>query len=232
MTTVAQFFPFDESHLAGGQARILFAPITNTPVPASPADIFEQETPYTPKSGGTGLTAYAWEDFGATAAPLEYGRNLTVNEWKIQQQTSAVLEDPQEVVRTLKIPMAEFRPDLIQLLENAPEVAAIAAAAGSSAFNAVGFGSVSDLTQYRVAYAIVRPKEAGIVVESGGNERGRLLVQAAYRCSVSAENVSITFGLSEMASADLTLKLYPEPGQPQGQEYGSWFDEVAGTIGS
>lgn len=230
---MGQFFPFDPTHLAGDQARILFAPLSEpVPVPANIPDVFNPNDPYAPKAL-VGVGAYAWEDFGATQAPLDYSRDLAVTEWKIQQQTTAVLEEPSAVNRTVKIPMAEFRPQLIQLFENAPEVTALAAAAGYSAADKIPFGTFADIAQYRVAYATKRPKEAGTVTEtvaSGGKVRGRILMQVLYRCQISAENLQIQFGLGEMAHADITLKLFPEPGQTEGEEYGFWVDEHAGVI--
>ena len=64
----------------------------------------------------------------------------------------------------------------------------------------------------------------------GGTPRSRFVVQAFYRCSLAAENVTINYGIGEMVTADMTLRLFPEPGQPQNAEHGKYWIEAAGTI--
>ena len=40
----------------------------------------------------------------------------------------------------------------------------------------------------------------------------------------------VTYGMGDMVSADITLKCYAEPGQPQNQEHGTYFFEEAGIL--
>jgi hypothetical protein len=189
------------------------------------------KTPYAPVAGAS--VASPWVNLGGTTAPVVYDRGLTVNEWKVQQQLTAVLLVPQEVIRTIKIPAAEFaRADLIQMFENGPAQSAVAAAAGISAQEMQPFGQFTDLLQFRVALAAFQPLEAGTVFESaGGPSRPRLMMQEFHRCSITAENVSVTYGMGDMVSADITLRTYPEPGQAQNAEGGAYWFEAAGTIG-
>jgi hypothetical protein len=222
-----QFFVFDETYFVNGQGRLLFSELgtdSDVAVPAGPVDIFAQVSPYAPATG--------WVDLGATNAPPVYDRDVALTEWKIQQILTPVLEIPQAITRTIKMPAAEFaRPDLLQMFENADAPTAVAAATGASAYAAAPFGQFTDLNQYRVALACFQPLEAGAVVEgTDGPVRPRLVVQVFYRCSLTAESVSVTYEQAGMVAADITLKCYPEPDQPQNQEHGTYFFEDAGTI--
>ena len=235
MTTLSKFFTFDATNFVNGQIRVLFSKLGNgsladTPVPTDISKIFAMKSPYAPITATS--VSSPWVDLGGTTAPVVYNRGLTVNEWKIQQQLTAVLLVPQEVIRTIKIPAAEFaRADLLQMFENGPAQSAVAPTTGTSAQEVQPFGQFTDLTQYRVALAAFQPLEAGIVFETaGGPTRPRLMVQAFYRCSIAAENVSVTYGMGDMVSADLTLKTYLDPSQPQNAEDGAYMFEAAGTI--
>ena len=233
--TLSQFFTFDATNFVNGTVRVLFSKLNNgtltdQPVPSDISKVFAMKSPYSPVT--TPSTASPWVDIGATTAPCVYDRGLTVNEWKIEQRLTAVLLVPQEVIRTIKVPAAEFaRADLLGLFENGPAQNAITPTTGVSAQEQQPFGQFTDLTQYRVALAAFQPLEAGTVYESaGGPSRPRLMVQTFYRCSISAENVSVTYGKGDMVSADLTLRTYPEPGQAQNAEGGTYWFEAAGTI--
>lgn len=232
--SLSQFFTFSNNNFVNGQARMLFSKLgngtlTDQAVPTSIASIYAMKTPYAP-SAASGFSP--WVDVGATSVPPVYDRNVALNEWKIQQILTPVLMVPLEIVRTIKIPAAEFaRADLLGLFENGPAQGAVAPTTGISAQATQPFGQFTDLLQYRVALAAFQPLESGTVYESaGGNTRPRMVVQVFYRCSIMAENVSVTYGQADMVSADVTLKCYIEPGQPQNAEYGSYFLEAAGTI--
>jgi hypothetical protein len=233
--SLSQFFTFDGTNFVNGTVRVLFSKLSNgtltdQPVPTDISKIFAMKSPYAPVTGAS--TASPWVDVGATHAPCVYDRGLTVVEWKIEQRLTAVELVPQEVIRSIKIPAAEFaRADLIGLFENGPAQNAIIAATGVSAQEQQTFGQFTDLSRYRVALAAFQPLDAGVVYESaGGPSRPRLMVQTFYRCSLTAENVSVTYSKGEMVTADLTLRTYPEPNQGQNAEGGSYWFEAAGTI--
>jgi len=225
---LSQFFPFTTANFVNGQARLLYSQLNgnsaDVAVPVSPVSVFGQKSPYTPAAG--------WVDVGATHMPPEYSRDLKTNEWKIQQKISAVLMVPAETIRTVKIPAAEFaRADLMQMFENGPAANVIAAVAGTNRpFSQQQFGQYTDLNQYRVALACFQPLGSGVVNEGAGGNRPILVTQVFYRCSLHAENVMVKYGLGDMVTADVTLQLFPEPGQPQNAEYGAYFFESAGTI--
>jgi hypothetical protein len=232
--SLATFFEYDATKLINGQARVLYSKLkngslTDTPVPADISKIFLMDSPYTPYSAGSLYSP--WVAIGATAAPITYDRGVTAVDWKIQQILTPVLIVPQEITRTFKVPIAEAaRADLIQLFENGPAQNSIAGATGISAQQQQQIGQFTDLTQYRFAVAMFQPLEAGVVTEQSGGTRPRLVVHYLNRCSLMAENVTVNYGQAEMVNFDLTVKAYPEPGQPQNAEYGGFFFEAAGTI--
>lgn len=232
MTALSQFFTFTEANFVNGQARLLYSLLgtsSDVSVPASPVDIFEQVSPYTPASG--------WVDLGGISTPPQYSSGRTLNEWKVQQQMSAVKRVPTDLTRTVKFTAAEVkRADILQMFENASQARSIAAVTGTSdataasAFSAVDFGQYADLNEYRFAIAAFQPQDAGTVVEPGGASRPCLVVQVLKRVSLDTENSTSNWGIGEMVTGDITLKCLPEPGADQNTEHGTYFFETAGTI--
>jgi hypothetical protein len=221
---VSDLNPYDLNNLAGGAIRALFAPITE-PVPTRPEDIFLPVAPYTPQGG--------WVDFGATTGPFTYTRGITKAGASIQQETSAVLEDVTETIRTVAAPFAEMRPEVIKMIEEGGAQAAVASTGvGESDWTGQPVGSISELTRYRMAFVARRKKAQGQVREGvAGPYRGRFLVYVAYQVELNAESVSIGFERGALASATVTFKLYPEPTiTDEGEEFAQWFDEDANTI--
>lgn len=231
--SLATFFEVNIANLVNGQARVLFSELSNgtltdQPVPtAGIQSIFAMETPYAPVAvSGTS----PWVDFGGTAAPPESGRNLTINEWKVQQQYTPLLMVPGEVEHTIKIPAIEVaRADILGMVENGPAVAAISAGSHYSAQQLQAFGQFTDLLQYRIAIASFMPLKAGAVTEPSGT-RPRLFVQFFNRCSISAENVPLNWEIGQPLHCDVTLKCYVEPGAAQNNEYGGYLIESVGTL--
>lgn len=213
--------PFDLNELAAGAVRVIVFPITKAVI-TTPKLAFAQVAPYAPTSTGV--------DVGATSGPFTYDRNLTVQSYKVEQSSSVVLETPDELIRQIHVPMAEIRPENVQMFENAAEIGSIAASANASAFQTVAAGSVSDLTAYRVVFVGMRQKQQGAVIEPGGTTRGRFIGAICHRAVMTADSSSVSFGKGNLASMNVTLKLLPEPGQPEGEEQIIWFDETAGTI--
>lgn len=213
-------FPYDVNEIADGPIRCMYAPITE-PLPNDLGDLVDQTDPYDPAGG--------FVDFGATGGPMQVARNITSAAYNIQQTTTAVLERITEVTRAATVNVAELRPDIVAMIEEGL-AADVAAAAGLSAHSKVTFGNIEDLTQYRMAFLGRRSKSQGVVVEPGGVERGRLFAYVAYRVQLQAENLQLGFAEGDMANADVTFKLYPEPGQAAGAEHGVWLFEDAGTL--
>ena len=221
---MSELNPYDLNALVGGAIRAVYAPISQA-VPARLEDIVDLTSPYALNG--------AWEDFGATTGPFTYTRGITKAGSTIQQESTAVLEEITEVVRTVGAPFAELRPEILKMIEEGGEANAISGA-GNNQSAQVGqpVGSISELTRYRVAFIARRKKAQGTVREGvAGPYRGRFLAFAAYQAELNAESVSIGFERGALASATVTFKLYPEPTiTAEGEEYGQWLDETAGVI--
>ena len=218
-------FPYDVNNLTGGRTRILYAP-TSQAIPANMDDIFEMD-------GGGYVVKGSWLDLGATKEASSYARGFDTGAWEIQQVVGAVVEEVTDVTRTLTVSFADFKPEHLQIIENAPSIATLAAAAGRSAQKQVSFGAFSSITRYRFAFVQQRSKQSGIVTESAGagsGTRGRFLCGVLYDAQISADEVTFEQAKGELTGVGVTFTGFPASGQPTGQEYGTWLDELAGTI--
>lgn len=215
-------FPYDLNDLFGGTIRFLTAPSTE-PVPGDISDIIDMTSPYAANG--------SWVDLGATGGPFQYNRNLTVGGYNIQQTQGTVLEEVTDVTRTMSVAAAEVRPDVIRMLEQGAAQEAISASANVSAQTKVPFGSIADLTSYRVAAIGRRKKVQGLVTEPGGATRGALVAWVGYSANISADNAQISVGEGDMATVPLTFSLHPDATvTDEGEEYGCVLFETAGTI--
>lgn len=210
-------FPYDVNELASGPIRCLYAPITQA-LPATFDDIVDISDPYDPATG--------WVDFGATAGPMQVARNITTAAFNIQQTTTAVLERVSEVVRAVTVNIAELRPDIVAMLEEG-------VAADKTGYSQVTFGNINDLTQYRMAFIGSRVKGQGTVTETAPSTktRGRLFAYVAYRVQLQAENLQLGFAEGDLANGNVNFRLYPEAGEPEGEEHGLWLFEDATAAG-
>lgn len=219
-------FPYDIENLLGGAVRILYAP-TSVAVPDNIADVIDMESPYAAQTG--------WIDLGATKESFSYSRGFDVEGWEIQQLAGNVIEEVTDLSRSITVSYADMSPENLQIIENAPSILPIVAAAGKSAQDKIAFGSFSSFTRYRFAFIARRPKQAGIVIESAGavpasGQRGRFFMGVGYSCQIAADEVEFEQAKGELTAAGVTFTLFPESGETSGQEYGAWFDEHAGTI--
>lgn len=214
-------FPYDITNLLGGAVRILIAD-TTTAVPDNIADVIDMETGYAPQTG--------WTDLGATKESFTYNRGFDSSGFEIQQTPGAVLEAITDINRSIEVSFAELNPDNMQLIEAAPNIATIVAASGKSAQKKVAFGGFNSVASKRFAFISQRHIDSGVVEESGGTERGRFFMGVAYRATVAADEVSFEQAKGELSAVGVTFTLFPEPGEPSGEEWGAWFDEQAGTI--
>jgi hypothetical protein len=216
-------FPYDVNELADGPIRCMFAPI-DADLPVGLDDVFDQVDPY--------VKTTDWEEFGATAGPFQHARNITTAAYNIQQTTQAVRERVTEVIRQATVNVAELRPDIVAMIEESTGVDTVATAAGRGATKKVPVGNIEDLTQYRMAFVGRRGKDQGIVTEPapGAKVRGRMFAFIAYRAQLTADNLQLGFAEGDLANANVTFKLFPEPGQASGEEHGFWIFEDAGTF--
>lgn len=217
--------PYDVNNLLAGAARVLItdASAAMPAIPVNLSDIIDEVSPYAPKTG--------WLDVGATTDASAYSRDMTSQEYTIEQTNTPVIEDITEVTRTLRCTVGEINPEHLQLIEEGGSVVTIAAAAGKAAQKQVKFGTIASLTRRRVAFIGQRNQASGVVTEpTGGPTRGRFVALCLYQAQISAEAAEVSLGKGNLASVPVTFKAYPEDGQPSGSEFGSWFLEDAGAI--
>jgi len=220
-------FPYDIDNLLGGAVRILYGKVTGTgaaSVPVNMADVFDLVSPYAAKTN--------WTDLGATKESFSYSRSFDTSGYEIQQVSGNVIEEITDISRSVEISFADFRPEHLRMMENAPNIASVVAAANKSAQKKIAFGTFSSPEQYRFAFVAQRPKQAGIVTEPGapGKERGRFFMGVIYAGQVSADELTFEQAKGELTAAGVTFTAFPVSGQPTGEEFGAWYDEQAGTI--
>lgn len=221
MAQVTGAFPYDIDNLVGGAVRVLYAPVS-APLPADISDVIAMATPYAPVS--------PWIDFGATKESFTYTRGFETEGLEIQQVPGAILEDITDLSRTISVSVAELRPELLQIIEQGVIAADVAAAGPAGAQDVVKFGAFNSVTQYRVAWVSRRHQGSGTVEEAEGIFRGRFFMGVGYRCQITADEIEYEGAKGELTGLGLSFKLFPEPGQTYGQEYGLWASEQVKTI--
>lgn len=220
-------FPYDVNNLLGGAVRILYGKASGTGAAAVPTgidDVVDMVSPYAAKTN--------WLDLGATKESFSYARSFDTSGYEIQQLAGNVIEEVSDLSRSITVSFADFRPEHLRMIENAPAVADVAAATGASAQKRVAFGSFQSFEQYRFAFISMRPKQAGTVIEPGspGKERGRFFMGVANLAQIGADEVSLEQAKGELTAVGVTFTMFPASGQASGEEYGAWYDEQAGTI--
>jgi hypothetical protein len=221
MALAAQAFPWDS--ISGiGPARVIIDAY-NATLWTKPTDIFAQVSPY--------AVAGTARDIGQTTGPSVYGRNVEESENRIEQTTTVIHRDVTSTQRTLQIPIARLSPENLQLVENAPSIATLAAASGAGSGKIVKFGSIDSLTQYRIALVARQLPEAGLVTEPGGAKRPGWYVAWLHDVALTAENITGSVGRGDLLNFTLTVRSFPVAGQPSGQEEGGHFiEDVPQTI--
>jgi hypothetical protein len=216
--------PYDVNNLLAGAARVLISDTSPVPaLPANLADIVDLTDPYAPATG--------WIDIGATTDASAYSRDMTEQDYTIEQTNAPVLTDITEVTRTLRCTVGEITPEHLQIIEEAAAIGTLAAATGKSAQKQVKFGTIGSLTRRRVAFVGQRNKASGTVDEpASGPTRGRFVALCLYNAQISAEAAEVSLGKGNLASVPITFKAYPEDGEASGSEFGTWFLEDAGAI--
>ena len=220
-------FPYDIENLLGGAVRILYADADGgAGDPGVPADLSE----VIDMDGGGYAPVTNWTDLGATRDSFTYTRGFDTEGWEIQQLAGNVIEEITDLSRTMEISFADLRPEHLAMIEGAPAPTTIAAAAGKSAQKKIAFGSFVSLKRYRFAFISQRPQAAGLVVQTDAAERGRFFAGVAYSAQLSADEVEFEQDKGALTAVGVTFTMFPEEGEPRGEEYGTYFDEQAGTI--
>lgn len=219
-------FPYLVMNLAIGPLRVVYAPDDGSV--AIPTKI--QDIQAMVMSGDDYPLQTGYDDFGAAVNPPSYSRSNSQNDLTLQNETIPIDTEVTAVARAFGFNVAEIGPVQQQILEQAPDIETIAAASGASAQKAVGFGSFDQLDRYRVFMIGERKKKAGIVVEPGGLERGRLFAVGLYSAALAGDAQSMSFDRNNFASTDVTFNGYTDDSAPAGKDHGTWLFEDAGTI--
>jgi hypothetical protein len=219
-------FPYDIANLLGGAVRILYADPETVAVPGDISDVIDMQSPYASQTG--------WTDLGATRDAFSYSRSFDTEGYEIQQVAGNVIEELTDITRSIEISFADFRPEHLKMIENAPNIDTIGPVAHAtdpaSEQKRIGFGSFSSIEQYRFAFIAKRPKQAGVVVEGDLTERGRFFMGVANLAQIAADEVSFEQEKGTLTAAGVTFTLFPDSTEAEGEEYGAWFDELAGTL--
>lgn len=215
-------FPNDVSNLLDGPVRALRAPFA-TARPDDISDIINMVTPYAPKAG--------WIDFGATTDAAGYSRDMSSEEYTIEQETGAVLSKITETNRSMTLPIAEITPENMKLIEEGIQ-SAIASGANTGAQVKVGFGSIESLTKHRIAFIAQRdPGFGDVVIEPGGGTRGPFVALVGYAVTLAAEGSSLEIAKGSLVNREVTFTLFPDSTVTDSRENtGAFLFETAGTI--
>lgn len=221
MAQVTGAFPYDIDFLLGGRIRILVATDLTTvtvPLPNGIASVIDVESPYTAKTG--------WVDIGATSESFTYTRGFDTEGWEIQQAQGNVIEEITSTSRSVGTSMAEFRQDILEIVENSSVTHDIVGASGVSTQKGVKYGSFKSLSRLRIAFIAQRSTASGIVTESDGTtKRGPFVMGIGYSTQISADDAEIEFDKGSLAAFSVGFTFFPQGGIAAGEEYGAWYYE-------
>lgn len=207
-----------------GPTRVLHAPIT-ADVPAQLGDIIALVN-----ASGVYAPVSPWTDFGLAADPPGYTRGLSTKAITYYNVAGDLDQIVDAVNRSAKVNIGSISAENAQIWEDAPSIDTIVAAAGVSEQQSVAFGSFTSLTERRIVMLAQRSENAALVTETDASTRGALVGLVLYRCQLAADDVQIDFGADDPISAEVGFTLFPELGQPSGEQDGKWLFEQAGTI--
>jgi hypothetical protein len=220
--------PYDLKDLLSGSPRVVVAPIT-VDVPEDPTDILQTIAPYTLKPG--------WRNIGAAKESTTLSTDEESEELRIQNETGAVIEEITETNRTLEISIASLNVANLQLIEETSQAEIIAASAAGApdatkkrSWTRVPVGSYQDHAPMRIAFIARRSRQVATVTEPGGATRGPWVMYAGFRATLAAEERSMEMEQGELTHVPVTLRFFPEPDRPEGEEYADWLIEDPGVI--
>lgn len=224
MALIQGAFPYDINNVIGGRIRLLLADPADVVVPLADGigSVIDLEAPYAARTG--------WVDIGATSEAFSYTRGFDVEGWEIQQAQGNIIEEVTSTNRTVTLSLAEFRQDLIELVENSAITGDVASGAGVSAQRGVRFGSFSSLARHRIAFISQRALASGTFTESDDTtKRGGFAMGVGYSCQISADDATIEFDKGTLSAFTVGFTFFPNTTNPDtlaaGQEYGAWYYE-------
>lgn len=224
---MGSFYRYSVSNLIGSGARGLIAPVADVASPVDTLDDIVNLTTLDPKTG--------WIDVGAAreGQGSSYERNIESSEARIEQATGTVWEDITDVPRSMTLQFAEFDDDKTQILEDAPDPTAVAAAAHRSPQSRLDFGSIESLTRYRVALVGMRREGEGKdITDEAADVRGPLVALVLHSVSIAAETATYELQRGQIANMPLTFRAFPDSSISDSRKaVGCWlFEEGPATI--
>lgn len=216
--------PYDAATLLKGPTPFIYALASKVAVPSSIADILDPDDPTHPLLPN-------WNHGGATIGGGQYGRQFATQGYQIDQADGDVDQDVTDVIRTFNITMGALTPEIVQILEQAPNIDTLAKAKGRSAEKQVKVGTVETLETYRIVFLARRLQGKGAdVTMSGGGVRGAFGYYCMYEAKITGDNSAIQLAKGQLAQAPLSFQAYPDSSQEPGEEHGFWGFEQSGTI--
>lgn len=216
--------PYDLGNLLKGPTPFIYGLASEVTVPANLADIFDPDDPKHPLETG-------WTHGGATTSGTQYSRQFSTAGFVIEQADGNVDEDITDVARSLTVPVGEITPEMLQILEQAPNIDTVAKAKGRSAEKQIKVGSIETQETYRVVFLGRRLAGKGSdVTMSGGQVRGAFVAYCMLMAKIAGDQAAIQVGKGQLASAPLTFNAFPDDTQEPGEEHGIWIVEEPGTI--
>ncbi len=224
---MGEFYRRDIANLLGSGGRGILARRDDIATAVQKLDDFVDLTTLDPKTN--------WVDLGAArrGQGRTYSRNMTTSEGQIEEDTGAVWTDVDDIPRQMTMQFAEITPENAQIIEDALDPVAIAAAAHRSPQTAVDFGTVESLTAYRLVLVGMRRTGQGQdITDEDGDKRGPLVAVCLHNVSISADNADLELQRGQIANVPLTFKAYPDPGISDARKaVGRWlFEDGPATI--
>lgn len=219
--------PFNINNLLAGACRVLRAP-TTVAVPTDLSSIIALT--------GAAAPAAGWIDIGGTGDSSSYERELESEDYEIENRSGVVLSEITSTQRTFSTTFAEITPEHLQIVEEAPVIATVAAVASSagvtskSAQKIVRGGSIDELSRHRIAFIARRKKSQALVTEPGGATRGAAVAGVLLNTSLTADSVDLEFAKGSLTGVEVSFQAFPDPAGAAGSDGVMWIFEQPGVM--
>ncbi len=207
--------------LISGACAVVYADPADAAAPTNLSDIIDLLT--------AGDINADWSIGGATVGGAEYGFDVSGTELKIDQRSSAVFRDVDDVKRTFKTTFAELSAELWALAEQGSQSAVAAVAGASTAQKLVRSGAIAEFSRHRVAFIAQRRKSQGIVTVDGENPRGCWVVGGFYSAELAGSSAT-KIESGALAGRSIEYTAYPDSTLVAGVDTMFFFEEQPGDI--
>jgi hypothetical protein len=136
---------------------------------------------------------------------------MSTSEGQIEEDTGAVWTDVDDIPRQMTMQFAEITDENVQIIEDALDPVAVAAAAHRSPQRRrLRHDRVAD--RYRLVLVGMRRAGQGAdITDEAGDKRGPLVAVCLHNVSISADNADFELQRGQIANIPLTFKAYPDP---------------------